>query len=224
MSLTEAIRHVLQQHPGGLSPAQMVEVMKRDIPHLYNTPRHRESLAKKTVTSLDHALKADIYFIYPKVDGVEADKTVRPMRLYWAGEGVSPTTLPAASTHAESTEEPEVPPMSAETIAKLEAGVGTLYVLGTQTYTREGAEIIKIGITTGPVEQRIRQLYTTSAVHPSRVILQVETSNYAELEKALHHLLDPFRINRAREFFSDQCLPFVDGVLRIHGEIQTAAR
>lgn len=220
MNLTVAIREVLRQHPAGLSPAQMVEIMKRDMPHLYNTERHRESLAKRTVTSLDHALKADIYFIYPKVEGVEADKTVRPMRLFLADlqdEGAPPT----AELSAPVSEELDVPQMSAETIAKLEAGVGTLYVLATQTYTKEGAEILKIGITAGTVEQRVKQLFTTSAVMPFQVVLQLETANYAELEKALHHLLTPFRINRSREYFSDKCLPFVEAVLKIHGEIQS---
>lgn len=197
----------------------MVDVMKQSMPHLYNTARHRESLAKRTVTSLEHALKADIYFTYPKVEGVEADKTVRPMRLFLAN-GSDAGLLPICEPSAPVFEETEVPQMSAETISKLEAGVGTLYVLATQTYTKEGAEILKIGITAGSVEQRIKQLFTTSAVMPFQVILQLETANYAELEKALHNLLAPFRINRSREYFSDECLPFVEAVLKIHNEIQ----
>lgn len=168
-------------------------------------------------------MKADIYFTYPKIEGVEADKTVRPMRLFLTD--VSDEALPSTQQAiAPMSEEPEVPQMSAETIAKLELGVGTLYVLATHTYTREGAEILKIGITAGTVEQRIKQLFTTSAAMPFRVVLQLETPNYAELEKALHHLLDPFRINRSREFFSDQCLPYVEAVLKIHNEIQSASR
>lgn len=220
MTLPEAIKQVLQQHRLGLTPAKMVEILKRDIPHLYDTPRHRESLAKKTVTSLDHALKADIYFIYPKIAGVEADKTVKPMRLYWADTVGS--SLSVVEVSPADSDQAEVPQMNAATIAKLEAGIGTLYVLGTNTFTREGAEILKIGITAGSVEQRIRQLFTTSAALPFRIVMQFETSNYAELEKALHHLLDPFRINRSREFFSDGCLPFVYSVLDIHKEIQSA--
>ncbi len=224
MKLTEAMTHVLSRHPAGLSPAQMVEVMKREYPHLYNTERHRESLAKKTVTSLDHALKADIYFVYPKVDGIEADKTVRPMRLFLTESTVPVAPQASAQTTTAVSDESEVPQMNAETIAKLEAGVGTVYVLGTQTYTREGAEIVKIGITAGSVEQRIKQLFTTSAALPFRVLLQFETNNYAELEKALHHLLDPFRINRSREFFLDTCLLFVDAILKIHTDIQLSVR
>ncbi len=198
--------------------------MKHDFPQFYGTHRHLQSLAKKTVTSLDHALKADIYFIYPSIREIEADKTVRPMRLFLspiAGTAVESIGEPTGAAHPET---PEVPEMSAETIAKLEVGVGTLYILGTQTYTKAGDEILKIGTTAGSVEQRIRQLYTTSVATPFRVVLQLETKNYAELEKALHHLLDPFRINRSREYFTDRCLPFVESVLKIHLRIQDAAR
>ena len=224
MSLIAGIREVLRQHPQGLSPADIVQIMKREMPELYDLPRHRESLAKGTVTSLDHALKADIYFTYPRIEGVEADKTVRPMRLFLVDTS-DPGPQPARKTIvADITQEPEVPPMSAETITKLEAGVGTLYVLATQTYTREGAQILKIGITAGSVDQRIRQLYTTGTSMPFEVVLQVETPNYGELEKALHQLLAPFRINRDREFFSDRCLPFVEAILKVHHEIQTASK
>jgi hypothetical protein len=78
-----------------------------------------------------------------------------------------------------------------EDLEKPEAGVGTIYVLGTNLYTKEGKEIIKIGITTGSVGARINQLYTTGVPFRFRVIGQFETKNYYELEQALHRLLDP---------------------------------
>jgi hypothetical protein len=223
VNLTEAIRLLLRQHPAGLSPAQMVGVIKLEIPHLYATEQHREWLAKRSVTSLDHALKAEIYWQYPKIEGVEADKTVRPMRLYLADESIEQTSLPTLPK-AKSLDDLDVPEMSEETIAKLEADVGNLYVLATQTYTKDGSEILKIGITAGSVEQRIKQLYTTSAVVPFRVVLQLETCSYADLEKGLHHLLAPFRINRSREYFADTCLPFVEAILKIHNEIHSQRR
>lgn len=82
---------------------------------------------------------------------------------------------------------------------------------------------IKIGITTGSVEQRINQLYTTSVPYRFRVIKQTDTKNYAELEQSLHKILDPFRINRSREYFTDKCLPYIDSLLTIHEEIQKNA-
>ncbi|WP_208296806.1 GIY-YIG nuclease family protein, partial [Massilia sp. CCM 8734] len=108
-----------------------------------------------------------------------------------------------------------------ESLEKLEAGIGRLYVLGTSLYTKGGEEIVKIGITTGTVENRISQLYTTGVPFRFRVMKDIETKNYYELEQSLHKLLDPYRINRSREFFTEKCLPFVDKVVAIHNEIHS---
>jgi T5orf172 domain len=110
-----------------------------------------------------------------------------------------------------------------ENLEKLAAGVGTIYVLGTQLYTNEGREIIKIG-TTGNVEARINQLYTTGVPFRFRIIKTVETKNYAELEQALHSLLDPYRINRSREFLTERCLPHVEQIITLHAGIQQNAQ
>ena len=91
-----------------------------------------------------------------------------------------------------------------ESLEKLEAGIGRLYVLGTSLYTKDGEEIVKIGITTGTVENRISQLYTTGVPFRFRVMKDIETKNYYELEQSLHKLLDPYRINKSREFFTDK--------------------
>jgi hypothetical protein len=93
-------------------------------------------------------------------------------------------------------------------------------VLGTQLYTKDGQEIIKIGITSVSVEARLNQLYTTGVPFKFRVIKTAETKNYAELEKALHSLLDPYRINRSREFFTERCLPHVEQIITLHAGIQ----
>ncbi|MCU8282602.1 GIY-YIG nuclease family protein, partial [Vibrio vulnificus] len=92
-------------------------------------------------------------------------------------------------------------------------------VLGTNLFDKRGNEIIKIGITTGSVENRISQLYTTGVPYRYRVLKEVETYNYALLEQSLHKLLDPFRVNRSREFFLETALPYVEQVLDIHNAI-----
>ncbi|HEY7334156.1 MAG TPA: GIY-YIG nuclease family protein [Bryobacteraceae bacterium] len=51
----------------------------------------------------------------------------------------------------------------------------------------------------------------------------METKNYDALERALHSLLDPYRINRSREFFTDRCLPHVEQIVAIHELIQRNA-
>jgi hypothetical protein len=98
-----------------------------------------------------------------------------------------------------------------------------MYVLGTHLYTKEGAEIVKVGITTGSVDARINQLYTTGVPFRFRVIKELETKNYYELEQAIHSLLEPYRINRSREFFTDRCLPYIEQIVAIHQGIQGKA-
>lgn len=109
--------------------------------------------------------------------------------------------------------------ISTEDFEKFEKGIGTLYILGTNLFTKGGKEIVKIGITTGVVEDRINQLYNTSVPYRFRLIQQFETTNYAELEQAMHKIFDPFRINSSREFFTEECLEFIDNLLEIHRRI-----
>lgn len=44
---------------------------------------------------------------------------------------------------------------------------------------------------------------------------------YDLLEQALHKLLAPLRLNNAREFFSEDAVPFVKEVVEIHRRIQS---
>ncbi len=210
MGLLQAIRIILQDKPEGLTPQQIRDVIKRDYPSLYGTDSHRGNVEKGHYKDLDHALVAQIYVAYRNAADIYADKSVKPMKFSLMSSDVS-----LADPVEESVE--------FENLEKLEEGRGTLYVLGTNLFTKAGDEIIKIGITTGSVEQRINQLYTTSVPYRFRVIKQTDTKNYAELEQSLHKILDPFRINRSREYFTDKCLPFIDSLLQIHEEIQKIA-
>jgi hypothetical protein len=207
MGLLEVIRKILQSKPEGLTPQELRETIKVEYPALYGTESHRRNVEKGHYKDLDHALLAQIYVAYRAAPDIYADKSVKPMRFNLLGA-------------EESALETADAPIDLENFDRLESGRGTLYVLGTHLYTKDGKEIIKIGITTGSVEQRISQLYTTSVPFRFRVIKQHDTKNYAELEQSLHKLLDPFRINRSREYFTDDCLAFVDQVVQIHEEIQ----
>ena len=210
MSLIQAIRTILQGKPEGLTPQQIRDVIKRDYPALYGTESHRSNVDKGHYKDLDHALLAQIYVAYRTAPDIYADKSVKPMKF----------SLMLSTTSPDATDEESV---EFENLEKLEEGRGTLYILGTHLFTKTGQEIIKIGITTGSVEQRINQLYTTSVPYRFRVIKQTDTKNYAELEQSLHKILDPFRINRSREYFTDKCLPYIDSLLTIHEEIQKNA-
>ena len=125
-------------------------------------------------------------------------------------------SLVSASTGENPIEDEDI---GSENLERLEAGVGTLYVLGTNLFTNDGLEIVKIGITTGNVESRVTQLFTTGVPFRFRIIAQLETRNYAELEHAAHKLLDPYRVNRSREFFTEKCLPFIEKIVAVHREI-----
>lgn len=102
-----------------------------------------------------------------------------------------------------------------------ESETGIVYMLGTQTYTQDGKQLVKIGFTTTPVEIRINALYKTGVPFEFTVLRQYETKNFDDLEKAMHKLLSRFRPNPAREFFTEECLPFADRIYALHKEIES---
>ena len=158
---------------------------------LAGTESHRRNVDKGHYKDLDHALLAQVYVAARSASNISVDKSQKSIKL---------TAMPDPVDDGNLIDEE----LDTEDLEKLEAGVGTMYVLGTNLYTNEGEEIIKIGITTGSVDARINQLYTTGVPFRFRVIQDFETKNYYELEQALHKLLDPYRINRSREFGSVQ--------------------
>ncbi len=87
---------------------------------------------------------------------------------------------------------------------------GFVYVLRTDTYAKDGREIIKIGFTTQGVNQRINQLYTTGVPFKFKIHATYQTKNFILLEAALHKLLDPFKLSKSREFFLEDALAYID--------------
>jgi hypothetical protein len=207
MGLCETVRQILRAQQAGMTPQQVRDKIKAEYPEYYGTESHRRNVDAGHYKDLDHALLAQIYIFAPKDKQILVDRSQKPMKLY-----------PAPSPASEIIEADEE--LETENLERLEAGVGTMYVLGTHLYTKDGQEIIKIGITTGPVESRLNQLYNTSVPFRFRVIKQFDTKNFYALEQALHNLLEPYRINRSREFFTDKCLPFIDQIIAIHQGIQ----
>ena len=61
--------------------------------------------------------------------------------------------------------------------------------------------IVKIGITGGTVEERMRSLYSTGVPLPFECYFALEVDDSSNIEKKLHHGLDDFRVNDSREFF-----------------------
>ncbi|WP_319049425.1 GIY-YIG nuclease family protein [Pseudomonas aeruginosa] len=186
LRFTDVIRQILREHPDGLTPQHIRAIVKRDYPQHVGTPSHLRNVASGSYVDLDHAVLAAIYTACRSASDISADKSRKPHLM---------TLLPEPG----SAEIKDEDLLEGEDLAKLEADVGTLYVLSTGLFTADQVEIIKIGKTTGAVEKRITQLYTTGVPYRFTVVSQLETTNYSKLEQALHCLLDRFRINKSRE-------------------------
>ena len=76
--------------------------------------------------------------------------------------------------------------------------MATVYILTNQSMPG----LIKIGITERKVEERMRELYSSSAVPlPFECYFALEVKDAKIVEKKIHHGFDDYRINENREFF-----------------------
>ena len=198
ITLAEAVRAVITKSSRPLSPTQIKDLIKAEYPHLYQTEAQRVGIEKGNYQSFDHALLNPIYAMVTRGSDFVIDRSSRPMLVSLATEDVAD-------------EAPE---------ENYEAELGLVYVLSTGMYTSNGKRIIKIGHTTQSLSARISQLYTTGTPFQFEELHSWRTKNYTELEQALHRLFAPFRINRAREFFTDEALEFVEAIASIHFAIQ----
>ncbi|MFF0870156.1 GIY-YIG nuclease family protein [Nonomuraea sp. NPDC003560] len=76
--------------------------------------------------------------------------------------------------------------------------VGFVYAVS----NRAIPEMVKVGFTTKPAEERARQLYSTSVPYPFDVEFRAATSHWRAVEAFAHQLLDTWRVNPRREFFA----------------------
>jgi hypothetical protein len=205
MQFIDAVTSVIQKAGIALSPAEIRDRIKVDHPQFYGAESHQGMVDRGSCQSLDHALMLQVYNLAKNARFI-CDRSTKPMRLSVAED--------EAFQHEE-----KVDLISDEAI---ESDLGTVYILKTGTFTREGKEIIKIGITSGEVEQRIAQLYTTGVPYRFSIHASHKISGFIEMERALHSLLARFRLNSSREFFTDDALPFVDRIIALHEEIKGA--
>lgn len=204
MQLSETIFEIVSQAQDAVTPQQVRDTIKKDFPGLYDTESARRNVAAGHYKDVDHALLAAIYTTVRADDRYLIDRNTRPYRV----SVDSPQEFENALDNPAG-EDPE-------------QTVGIVYVLGTGVYTKEGKRIVKIGYTTQELANRIRQLYTTGAMFQFEEIQSFKVENYDLLEHALHKLLAPFRLNNAREFFSEDALPFVEQIAAIHQRIQAS--
>ncbi|MBR2932431.1 MAG: GIY-YIG nuclease family protein [Rikenellaceae bacterium] len=79
---------------------------------------------------------------------------------------------------------------------------GNVYILTNPSFRED---IIKIGITSGTVEKRMKELHTTGVPTPFEEYASFQTNKYKDVERFMHRslsLLADNRINPNREFFN----------------------
>lgn len=206
MTFRSTVRNILKDKPNGLTPQEIRDIVKVDYSNFYATESHRKNVEKGHYKDLDHALLAHIYILSGNDNNIEVDRSQKPLKL---------TLLNNEDEVFSDVEE-----LGNEDLKKLEDNFGTIYVLKTGMFTPEGREIVKIGKTTGNVQDRICQLYTTGVPLKFTVHETYETQNFNEAERALHKLLAPYRVNESREFFDEECLEFIDKIMDLHKTIQ----
>lgn len=185
-----------------LSPRELVGVVRQQKPPLYGTESHHKSVESGSCSDLDHALKKDIYNIVRNCDEFFCDRSTTPLTVRLMD------TEDAIDSELQNTDEEEV-----------ESESGYVYFLGTGLFTADGREVIKIGRTANSVDNRIQQLYTTSTPYRFRLIRVIESRHYEALERIFHLNFVQFRLNSAREFFSDAVLAYVDSIVELHTQI-----
>jgi hypothetical protein len=79
---------------------------------------------------------------------------------------------------------------------------GYVYILTNPSFKDD---IVKIGLTSGTVEKRMKELHTTGVPTPFEKYASIKTSKYEEVERFIHHsislLSEGSRVNDNREFF-----------------------
>ena len=79
---------------------------------------------------------------------------------------------------------------------------GYVYILTNPSFKDD---IVKIGLTSGTVEKRMKELHTTGVPTPFEKYASIKTTKYEEVERFMHHsislLSEGSRVNDNREFF-----------------------
>jgi hypothetical protein len=198
MPLSHVITEILSKSPEPLTPRAIAEKIKETYPDYYGTDSAQRAVDAGHHATLEGALTGWIYGVVRSSDQFICDTTQKPMRI--------------SLSDSDGLDEPSL-------LEDPEAESGMVYVLKTGLFTESGKEVVKIGVTTQPIDQRIQQLYSTGVPCRFTTLHTWETKNFYELERALHKLLAPFRLSTSKEFFTSDCLPFAERIFQIHSEI-----
>jgi T5orf172 domain len=205
MQFIDAVVAVIGRSGESLSPAEIRDRLKLYYPQFYGTDSHAGMVERGSCQSLDHALMLQVYNL-AKNSRFICDRSSRPMKLSLSEVEKLPIDDGSEFVSAES----------------IEQDFGVVYVLKTGTFTKMGKEIVKIGITSGDINSRVSQLFTTGVPYRFQVYAVYKITGFIEVERALHLLLNKYRLNNSREFFSDEVLPFVEKIVALHEDIVKA--
>ena len=200
MTFADVVKQILVSHGAPMTPQDIKEKIIHEYPDYYGTESHKRNVERGHYQNVDHALLAQIYSVVKTNDSFFCDRTTRPLKVSIVDQ------------------EEEIPE-----IEDYESDEGIVYVLKTNTFTKDGKEILKIGFTTQDIDKRISQLYTTGVPFEFQPIRIIKTKGFIELEQALHKLLSPYRINKSREFYTDDSMRHIEKIVEIHKVIQNEA-
>src|SRR2546428_6420932 len=106
-----------------MTPQQLRDKIKTDYPDYSGTESHCRNVEKGHYKDLDHALLAQIYVASRSAGQITVDRSQKPIILRVVAGSVDDGNVVDEDIDTENFE-------------KLEAGVGTMYVLGTHLYTK----------------------------------------------------------------------------------------
>jgi hypothetical protein len=198
LSFTDVVKRILSLSPEPITPQEIRDQIKQHYSRFYGTASHLNNVERGHYQNIDYALLAQIYSLVRTNDSFFCDKNCKPMRISLVDEEVE----------------------SNPSIEDYESEQGIVYVLKTDTYTKDGKEIIKIGFTGQNINQRINQLYTTGVPFKFKIHKTYSAKNFIELESAIHNLLGPFKLNKSREFFTEDALEYIEKIVEINCLVQ----
>ena len=100
----------------------------------------------------------------------------------------------------------------------MEQKEGFVYILTNPSFKENW---IKIGYTDRTVEERCKELSSTSVPFPFQIFATLKTKQYKEIEDILHDSFDSYRVNPDREFFlikPERACEILKKFLKILGE------
>lgn len=121
MSFTDAVKEILFSESSPMTPQEIRESIKSKYPDFYGTESYQRNVERGNYQNLDHALLAQIYSLVRSNDSFFCDKGQKPMRISLIDETEEPIPI----------------------VEDYEKEEGIVYVLKTNTYTKDGKEILK---------------------------------------------------------------------------------